>query len=124
MIMSKGMPQTWFANEIVDGLSMVFVLGLPNTPAADSIAMTAKAWSLGIWNMPTGWVEDADVWRMQKAFVQLIGRIERFPTPKQFYDLLTAIDRKQVAQIGAVKIADEERAANAPRFRRELLAAI
>jgi hypothetical protein len=122
--MSKGMPQTWFANEIVDGLSMVFVLGLPNTPAADSIAMTAKAWSLGIWNMPTGWVEDADVWRMQKAFVQLIGRAERFPTPKQFYDLLTAIDRKQVEKLGAVKMADEERAANASRFRRELLAAI
>lgn len=118
--MSTGMPQSWFEDEVIDGLAMVFVLGLPNTPAAESIAMTAKAWSIAIWNMPTGWVKDADDWRMRKAFVQMIGRAERFPTPKQFYELVTAIERKKVVQIGALKISDEERAANAERFKQQL----
>jgi hypothetical protein len=121
---SQGIPQQWFEDEILDGLSMVFVLGLPNTPAAESIELTAQAWQVTLWNMPTGWVQDADVWRMKKAFVQLMGRLERFPTPKQFYELLTAIERKQVTQIGSAKISDEERAANAERFKHEIRRAL
>lgn len=118
--MSQGMPQQWFADEILDGLSMVFVLGLPNTPAAESASLTATAWSAALWSMPTGWVQDADVWRMKKAFIQLIGRAERFPIPKQFYELVSAIERKKVTQIGAVKISDAERAANAEHLKRAL----
>jgi hypothetical protein len=118
--MIKGMPQSWFEDEVLDGLSMAFVLGLPNTPPAESIALTAKAWNVTLWNMPTGWVQDADNWRMRKAFVQLMGRADRFPTPKQFYELVAGINRKPVVQIGAAKISDEERAANAARLKREL----
>jgi hypothetical protein len=122
--MSQGVTQAWFEDEVLDGLSMLFVLGLPNTPAAESITLTAKAWGVTLWNMPTGWVQDADCWRMQKAFVQLMGRVDRFPTPKQFYDLVSGIERKQVTKIGAVKISDAERAANAERLKRELRGAL
>lgn len=115
--MSSGIQESWFEDEILDGLAMLFVLGLPNTPAAEAITTTARAWCLALWNMPIGWVEDADTWRIKKAFIQLMGRADRFPTPNNFYVLLESIKRKDLVQIGTVvDISDEERAANAERF--------
>jgi hypothetical protein len=66
--------------------------------------------------MPIGWVQDADTWRIKKAFIQLMGRTDRFPTPNNFYVLLESIKRKELVKIGAPKVSDDERAANSERF--------
>lgn len=108
--MKSELPQNWFEDAILDGLSQLFSLGLQGTPAAELAPITAKTWAKVLWKQPIGWVSDADAWRIDKAFTALMGRVDRFPAPK---DLLTTMpERKEVLKIGRPKLSEAECAAN------------
>ena len=108
--MKSKTPEAWFENCIVDGLSAMFSLSLQGTPAMEVLPITAKTWAQVLWQQPIGWERDADVWRLQDAFMRLMGRVDRFPAPKTLMDVLP--ERKVLVKIGAPKMSDEERHAN------------
>lgn len=113
--MKSELPQNWFEDAILDGLSQLFSLGLQGTPAAELAPITAKTWAKVLWKQPIGWVEDADTWRIDSAFTMLMGRIDRFPAPRDL--MFTMPERKKLTAIPAPKQSEEEMDANKKRLK-------
>lgn len=73
----------WFFNAISDGLSLLYTLSLPSTPASDMIGKTAAVWVSVLWGGPQAWDEARDTERIAEAFAHLARTAERWPAPKQ-----------------------------------------
>lgn len=73
---------TWFAGAISDGLSILYTLNLPNTPAADVIGKTAAVWVQVLWGRPVAWQQERDTERIASAFADLARTADRWPAPK------------------------------------------
>lgn len=78
----------WLQNEIIDGISTLIVLRLPNTPAADTVEAVAKIWVNVFLRQPVGWQEDLDKGRIQAAFLRGAGNLTAWPAPRQIIELL------------------------------------
>lgn len=81
MVKSKLTPQ-WFRVVIATGLQRLMPLGLPGTPAADTIKLVAVAWADSLWSVKIGWNKEQDAQRLLQAFVITGGRVERWPPPR------------------------------------------
>lgn len=84
--MMKELP-TQLHNAVIDGLTMLLTLRLAGTPAADTAAATAQTWSRVLAH-GREWDEARDVKRFQTAFMVLASEINRWPSPKDFLDVL------------------------------------
>lgn len=78
---------TQLHNAVIDGLTMLLTLRLSGTPAADTAAATAQTWSRVLAH-GREWDEVRDAARFQKAFMALANEMNRWPSPKDFLDVL------------------------------------
>lgn len=74
-------------NAVIDGLTMLLTLRLAGTPAADTAAATAQTWSRVLAH-GREWDEARDVKRFQTAFMVLASETNRWPSPKDFLDVM------------------------------------
>lgn len=78
---------TQLHNAMIDGLTMLLTLRLAGSPAADTVAATAQAWS-HVLAHGREWDEERDLKRFQTAFMVLANEMSRWPSPKDFLDNL------------------------------------
>ncbi|MFC3875348.1 hypothetical protein [Neisseria musculi] len=78
---------TQLHNTMIDGLTMLLALRLTGSPAADTVAATAKAWSRVLAH-GREWDEERDLKRFQTAFMVLAAETNRWPSPRDFLDVL------------------------------------
>lgn len=115
--MAKEIPyQPWLMNEIIDGLSALLLLNLPEKPALDSVEMVANVWYNAITAIERDWDEVLDTPRVRRAYQLLSAHSERWPIPKQFLDSLPA--RPEPKQIAAPKPTEEQRKENLINIRK------
>ena len=88
---------------MTNGFQRLLVLSLPNTPAADTIALTAAVWCDTAWPH-TEWT-DEDLPRIESAFQSLCRNCDRWPTPKQFIECLPK--REMRLQLGQKMTAED-----------------
>ncbi len=77
----------WFRAAVGAALQRLIALGLPGTPPAETIRLTAQAWTDVLWDAPIDW-RPADEARMRQATLTLAQRIDRWPAPRQWLDAL------------------------------------
>lgn len=77
---------TWFHNRVVSGLQFLMSLGLNGTPAAEVVRLTATSWITALWEGGPAWDEQADNARLERAFMALAVKAERWPAPRQLLD--------------------------------------
>lgn len=116
-------------NAVVDGLTMMLALRLPGTPAADTVAATAAAWSVAL-AANKQWDAEADLPRIQTAFTVLAANTDRWPAPRHLLDCLPPPperlklehkhrpSEKEKAAAAAVLAEIKNRLAKAPVFNR------
>jgi hypothetical protein len=109
--------QPWFDDIIIDGISQLLTLSLEFAPALELAPLTVKTWQKTIWNQKINWEPEADAWRIEKAFVLLAGRSERFPTPNA---LILALEKRKTKILlnAPVDVSKEQRAIAANELRR------
>lgn len=78
----------WFHNRVVSGLQFLMSLGLNGTPAAEVVRLTATAWITALWEGGPAWDEQADNARLERAFMALAVKAERWPAPRALLDHL------------------------------------
>ena len=67
--------------ELVGGLQLLCTLHLAGAPAAESIQMTAQAWTLVLSDRTAGWQPETDAGRITRAFEILAAETQRWPPP-------------------------------------------
>lgn len=73
----------WLHNLLIEGLQLLVVLRLKDTPAADTLVAVANVWIDVLWHSPTRWDEAADTPRMRAGFRALALKADRWPAPAQ-----------------------------------------
>lgn len=81
--MTRPLAPDWFHNTVVEGLQRLHVLGLPGTPAAETVTLTAQVWIDTLWALPRTWLEERDAPRLREAFLTTAQLAERWPAPRQ-----------------------------------------
>lgn len=118
----KGEAPQWMLAEVADGLQRLMCLALPGTPAAETIAGTARAWADAMWYAPKAWDRDLDAPRIAAAFRGIGHRLERFPTPKALLEAMPA--RPPQPALPKPTISEAQRRANRRRIARMMTGAI
>lgn len=84
--------------ELVGGLQLLCTLHLAGAPAAESIQITAQAWTLVLAERTAGWLPEADAGRITRAFEILAAETQRWPPPAALIERIPP--RKEVLKIG------------------------
>jgi hypothetical protein len=79
----NGAPPAWLHNLLIEGLQLLLVLRLKDTPASDTLVPVANVWIDVLWHSPTRWDEAADTPRLRAAFRALGIKADRWPAPAQ-----------------------------------------
>lgn len=82
------MATNWLRAELADGFQHLLCLRLPATPPADAIEATLAVWLKAV-SAGRHWVHE-DAVRVSEAFVTLARTCERWPTPREFLQVLPA----------------------------------
>lgn len=85
----------WYANEIFDGLTKLFSLGLDRTPASDSVQLTALAW-VEATTVDYVWEKERDTPRIRASFITLQRTRDSWPAPKHFLENLPRVDQRAI----------------------------
>lgn len=112
--MASGQPAQWFMTELATGLQKLIALSLQNTPAMETIQLTAVSWAETLWAAPIAWQQELDVQRIHAAFVRMMRDIERWPAPKHLLQYLPA--RPEPVKLPAPEISEEQRMRNLDRI--------
>lgn len=80
----------WLMDLILDGLTHLMPLSLPNTPAEDVIEYTAQVWYEALTATGTDWNAEMDIKRIKTGFRKLTPHLDRWPTPRQLLEGLPA----------------------------------
>lgn len=80
----------WLRECIADNLMQLIVLHLEGGPPAETLGITAQSWLRVMTGWPIAWVEALDRQRLDAAFLQLAGQVQRWPSPSQLRALLSA----------------------------------
>lgn len=78
----------WLQDAVLTGLQALLALRLKGSPSMDRLPATASVWITAIQSRPIGWNEKQDLWRIQRAFVDLASSTETWPAPKALLDRL------------------------------------
>lgn len=78
----------WMKDAVLTGLQALLALRLKGSPSMDTLPATASVWITAIQSRPIGWNEKQDLWRIQRAFVDLASTTETWPAPKALIDRL------------------------------------
>ena len=112
--MASGQHEQWFMTELATGLQKLIALSLQNTPAMETIQLTAASWAETLWAAPIAWNEPVDRARIRAAFVRMMRDIERWPAPKHLLQYLPA--RPEPVKLPAPEISEEQRMRNLDRI--------
>lgn len=78
----------WLQDEILDGLSALLLLGLPDRPAEDVVVAVAEVWYSAVTAHGRDWDSERDLPRIRRAFQLLTAECERWPSPKEFLTMI------------------------------------
>ena len=112
--MASGQHEQWFMTELATGLQKLIALSLQNTPAMETIQLTAVSWAETLWAAPIAWQQELDAQRIRAAFVRMMRDIERWPAPKHLLQYLPA--RPEPVKLPAPEISEEQRMRNLDRI--------
>ena len=112
--MASGQHEQWFMTELATGLQKLIALSLQNTPAMETIQLTAVSWAETLWAAPIAWQQELDTQRIRAAFVRMMRDIERWPAPKHLLHYLPA--RPEPVKLPAPEISEEQRMRNLDRI--------
>lgn len=73
--------------EVIEGLKALYLLNLPNTPAADKMGEVGEIW-LAIIESRLPRYSERDKGRIHAGFLKLMSEIERWPAPKQLLEMI------------------------------------
>lgn len=73
----------WLHNLLIEGLQLLVLLRLKDTPAADTLVAVANVWIDVLWHSPTRWDEATDTARLRAAFRAVGLKADRWPAPAQ-----------------------------------------
>lgn len=77
----------WFNNAIIEGLQKLVTLRLENTPPMETIQLTASTWQEILWPKKR-WHQQIHQRRIESAFTQMMGNINKWPAPKDLLDYM------------------------------------
>ena len=80
----------WLSSVIIEGMQACLAARLHNAPAYDTVEQVADIWVMVFERQPIAWDEKQDCWRIQEAFLAILGDCETFPTPKKILDFMPA----------------------------------
>ena len=109
--MAKMIP-SWLREVVAEGLMSFVVLGLPNQPPAETVALTGEMWIKALWRHSQSWDEELDRIRLEEGFLNLLPILDRWPLPK---DLLAAIPlrpEQDICYLEAPAMNEEQRKFN------------
>lgn len=106
----------WLLDEVMTGLQKLISLSLANTPAMETIELTAASWMEVLRSQR--WSEDQDQWRVQAAFLHLMKDSDRWPAPRNLLDRLPP--RQPQKALPAPEMSPEQVAENLRRIREML----
>lgn len=72
----------WLCDEVLDGLTRLLSLRLPDAPPAEIVELTATVWQDALINMNKAWDEALDAERIKKGFIRLSQECVKWPVPK------------------------------------------
>lgn len=82
---------------ILDGLSALHLLRLPNAPAHARMEEVTGVWLSVLEAHCRHWTPERDKGRMEAAFMRMCAEAERWPTPRQIIDRIPP--RKPLPQL-------------------------
>lgn len=103
----------WLLAEVAQGLQRLMLLGLPGTPASETITGTAQVWA-DAFAHGRALDQRLDAPRIQAAFRAVAARVERFPPPRVVIDALPA--RPQPQALPAPQLTPAQIANNKQRI--------
>ncbi len=115
--MAKMIPN-WLREVVAEGLMSFVVLGLPNQPPAETVALTGEMWIKALWKHSQSWDEEQDRIRLEEGFLNLLPILERWPLPK---DLLAAIPlrpEQDIYYLEAPAMTEKQRQFNLEQIRK------
>lgn len=118
MANKSGEAPSWFNNEIINGIQKLAALSLNGTPPSETIALTAIAWVETLWSANIAWTQELDTQRIEHAFKKLSREAERWPSPKQFLDLLP--NRPEPKKLPSPTVDKDQAKANINRIKQTL----
>lgn len=104
----------WLLSEVASGLQCLMLLALPGTPAAETIAGTARAWADALWCSPIAWDKDLDACRIATAFRLIACQIDRFPSPRAVIAVMP--ERPKSLALPDLPVTREQRQTNRQRL--------
>lgn len=78
----------WLELEITQGLHVLYALRLPSTPAIDVLEHVVQSWSIAFASKRIDWHAASDTPRIRRTFAALLGSVDKWPSPAQFFVLL------------------------------------
>ncbi|NBI42016.1 hypothetical protein GVX76_00615 [[Haemophilus] felis] len=90
-----GKNNQWLKPVLAQGVAMLLLLRLKNSPTEDVIQPTLEAWYRVI-TYKNVWDIELDKWRFETAFMRLGRTCDWFPTPKQ---LLEALPQREYPEL-------------------------
>lgn len=91
---------------ILDGLSALHLLRLPNAPAHARMEEVTGVWLAVLEAHCRHWTPERDKGRMEAAFMRMCAEAERWPTPRQIIDRIPP--RKPLPQLPKPKRTAEQ----------------
>jgi hypothetical protein len=79
---------SWLNNVIIEGIQTCVAVRLRNAPAFETLEQVAKIWVMVFERQPIAWNKEQDLWRIQDAFLAVLGESETFPAPKKVLDFM------------------------------------
>lgn len=105
---SIGVPD-WFNDAVISGIQRLAALSLNGTPPAETIGLTAIAWTETLWEANIAWDEQLDERRINAAFKRISREIDRWPAPKHLLDYLPS--RPEPKRLPRPEMTDSQKAA-------------
>ena len=113
--MASGQHEQWFMTELATGLQKLIALSLQNTPAMETIQLTAVSLAETLWAAPIAWQQELDAQRIRAAFVRMMRDIERWPAPKHLLHYLPARPQPVNPLLAAPQMSAEQQQRNLDR---------
>ena len=101
--------------ELATGLQKLIALSLQNTPAMETIQLTAVSWAETLWAAPIAWQQELDAQRIRAAFVRMMRDIERWPAPKHLLHYLPSRPQPVNPLLAAPQMSAEQQQRNLDR---------
>jgi hypothetical protein len=88
--MNKSSP-IWLVNVVANGIALLMGARFQGSPFGGNQQDTqavCESWLVALSNKPIDWNEDADRWRIEAGFKQLLSNCRKWPAPVELFDYM------------------------------------